>query len=68
MEEVKKPRTSPIEFFRQVKIEGSKVVWPSRKETGITTIVVFVMVIISSAFFLTADFLISHGIRTLLDI
>ena len=68
MEEVKKPRVSPIEFFRQVKVEGSKVIWPSRKETSITTIVVFIMVIVSSAFFLTADFLISHGVRAFLNI
>lgn len=68
MEEVKKPRTSPIEFFKQVRQEASKVIWPSRKETGVTTIVVFIMVIVSSAFFLTADFVISHGIRALLDI
>jgi len=68
MEEVKKPRISPFEFFRQVKVEGSKVIWPSRKETGITTIVVFIMVIVSSAFFLAADFVISHGVRALLGI
>jgi preprotein translocase subunit SecE len=68
MEEVKKPRTSPLEFFKQVRQEAGKVVWPSRKETGVTTIIVFIMVIVSSLFFLAADFVISHGIRALLGL
>lgn len=68
MEEIKKPRTSPIEFFKQVKQEARKVTWPSRKETGVTTIVVFIMVILAAIFFLAADFVISKAIRTLLGI
>jgi preprotein translocase subunit SecE len=67
MEEVKK-RTSPAEFFRQVRQEIKKVTWLSRKETGITTIIVFIMVIISALFFLAADYLISHGVHAFLSI
>lgn len=67
MEETKK-RTSPAEFFRQVKQEAGKVTWPSRKETGLTTLVVFLMTILAALFFLAADYLISHGIRLLLGV
>jgi preprotein translocase subunit SecE len=68
MEEVKKPRTSPAEFFRQVQQEVKKVTWLSRKETGIMTIIVFIMVIISAIFFLAADYLISNGIQAFLGL
>lgn len=66
MEEVKK-RTSPAEFIRQVRQEIKKVTWLSRKETGVMTIIVFIMVIISAIFFLAADYLISHGVRAFLS-
>jgi preprotein translocase subunit SecE len=43
------------EFFQQVRQEASKVTWPSRKETLVTTGMVFVMVIICSIFFVLVD-------------
>jgi preprotein translocase subunit SecE len=48
-------RTSPIEFIRQVRQEASKVTWPTRKETIVTTILVFIMVFICAIFFLVID-------------
>ena len=42
---------NPANFFKEVKQEGRKIVWPTRKETLITTAMVFVMVIIFSLFF-----------------
>ncbi len=42
-------------FFRQVRQEVAKVTWPSRKETGISTVMVFVMVVLASVFFLLVD-------------
>ncbi|MFA5121243.1 preprotein translocase subunit SecE [Zavarzinia sp.] len=48
-------KPSPIEFARQVRQEVSKVAWPSRKETGITTLMVFIMVVVASLFFLVVD-------------
>jgi preprotein translocase subunit SecE len=48
-------RTTPAQFFRQVRQEVSKVTWPTRKETTITTAMVFVMVVLASLFFLTVD-------------
>ena len=47
--------SSPVEFLRQVRQEVGKVTWPTRKETTVTTIMVFVMVAIASVFFLLAD-------------
>ena len=47
--------TSPFRFLQEVRSETEKVTWPTRKETMITTGMVFVMVAISSVFFLLAD-------------
>ncbi|MBW8724278.1 MAG: preprotein translocase subunit SecE [Inquilinus limosus] len=48
-------KTSPVQFFRQVRQETTKVTWPTRKETAITTGMVFVFVILMSVFFLAVD-------------
>jgi len=48
-------RTSPFKFLQEVRSEVNKVTWPSRKETMITTIMVFVLVAVASVFFLLAD-------------
>ena len=45
----------PAKFVREVRSEVAKVTWPSRKETMITTAMVFVMVAVASIFFLVAD-------------
>ncbi len=55
-------RTTPAQFIRQVRQEMSRVVWPSRKEVGFSTLSVFVMVIIMSLFFLLVDQIISYGV------
>jgi preprotein translocase subunit SecE len=56
-------KTSPIEFFQQVRQEVSRVTWPSRKETVVTTAMVFVMVFIAAAFFFVVDQGFSVGVR-----
>ena len=48
-------KTSPGQFITQVRQESAKVTWPSRKETMITTAMVFVMVVLASLFFLVSD-------------
>jgi preprotein translocase subunit SecE len=48
-------RTSPFKFLQEVRAETEKVTWPTRRETAITTAMVFVMVAVSSIFFLLAD-------------
>jgi preprotein translocase subunit SecE len=46
---------SPFKFMQEVRVEGDKVTWPTRRETLITTIMVFVMVTAASIFFTVAD-------------
>ncbi len=41
--------------MKQVRQEVAKVTWPSRRETTISTIMVFVMVVIAAVFFLVVD-------------
>jgi preprotein translocase subunit SecE len=48
-------KISPYKFLQEVRAEAQKVTWPSRRETAITTAMVFVMVAIASVFFLVAD-------------
>jgi preprotein translocase subunit SecE len=46
---------SPFKFLQEVRSETQKVTWPTRRETAVTTAMVFVMVAIASVFFLLAD-------------
>lgn len=48
-------RYNPFQFFQEVRQEVSKVTWPTRKETWITTVAVLIMVSVSAVFFLLAD-------------
>ena len=48
-------KVSPFRFLQEVRAEMAKVTWPSRRETAITTAMVFVMVAVASVFFLIAD-------------
>lgn len=61
-------KTSPGEFVRQVRQETSKVTWPSRRETAISTVMVVIMVILASLFFLLADQVLSLGVRAILGL
>ena len=64
----KRKRVSPFEFLAQVRAEGDKVTWPSRKETLITSAMVFVMVIVASVFFLVVDFALQKFVGLVLGI
>ena len=48
-------KTSPIEFIRQVQTETKKVVWPTRRETVMTGVMVVVMTTVLALFFLGVD-------------
>jgi preprotein translocase subunit SecE len=56
-------RTNPFQFIQEVRTEGAKVTWPTRRETAITTLMVFVMVFLATVFFFTADWIMSWGIK-----
>ena len=58
-------RTTPAQLIRQVRQEVSKVTWPTRKETTITTAMVFVMVVLASLFFLAVDWVLGAAVDQL---
>ena len=61
-------RTNPITFFQQVRSEVRKVTWPGRNEVVISTIMVLVLMIFASLFFLAADQVISWLVSLMLSI
>ncbi|MGI9405665.1 MAG: preprotein translocase subunit SecE [Hyphomicrobiaceae bacterium] len=61
-------RTNPIEFFQQVRQEVSKVTWPTRRETVVTTVMVLIMVVISAIFFVLADQVLSWFVKLVLGL
>ena len=61
-------KSNPFEFMQQVRTEVSKVTWPTRKETMITTVMVLIMVFISAIFFLLADQVLSWIVRITLGL
>ncbi|HXO89229.1 MAG TPA: preprotein translocase subunit SecE [Stellaceae bacterium] len=56
-------KTSATEFIQQVRQEVARVTWPSRKETMVTTAMVFAMVFVAAAFFFLVDQALSAGVR-----
>lgn len=59
---------NPFQFLQQVRSEVSKVVWPNRRETMLTTAMVFVMVTIVSIFFFLVDLTIRTGLDGILSV
>jgi preprotein translocase subunit SecE len=58
---------NPFQFIDEVRQETAKVTWPTPREVWITTIMVMIMVAITSIFFMTADYIIGHVVKTVLD-
>jgi preprotein translocase subunit SecE len=48
-------KSNPVEFLREVREEGRKITWPTQRELGISTIMVVIMVVAASLFFLGVD-------------
>jgi preprotein translocase subunit SecE len=61
-------KISPFKFLQEVRAEADKVTWPTRRETLITTMMVFVMVTLASILFLVADQVIRVVITFILGI
>jgi preprotein translocase subunit SecE len=59
---------NPVKFLQEVRQEVSKVTWPTRNETMISTLMVLAMVALASIFFLLADQFIAWGVQFLLTI
>jgi preprotein translocase subunit SecE len=65
---VKKPRTSPAQFWREVQQEARKISWTSWRETWITSVMVFIMIAITGVFFLAVDQGLGYGMQFLLKL
>ena len=61
-------KINPAQFIQEVRQETAKVTWPSRKETTVSTVMVFIMVIVSAIFFLVADQILQYGVKLFLGI
>ena len=61
-------KLNPFAFLQQVRAEASKVVWPSRRETMVSTVMVISMAFLAAMMFLLADQAISWGIKLVLGL
>jgi len=61
-------KVSPGEFFKQVKVETAKVVWPTRRETMMTALMVVIMTTLLGLFFFGVDSAFSAIVKALLDL
>jgi preprotein translocase subunit SecE len=61
-------KTSPMEFIRQVQAETRKVVWPTRRETVMTGVMVMIMTVILAVFFFAIDKVFDTGVEFLLSL
>ena len=59
-------KSNPLTFFRQEQAEAKKITWPTRKETTLSTMMVFVMVTIAAIFLFLTDQVVSMIVRWIL--
>ena len=59
---------NPLKFVQEVRAEMSKVTWPTRNETLVTTVMVFILVFLSSVFFFVADQILNWIVSFLLGL
>ena len=57
---------NPLQFIQQVRSEVSKVVWPTRREVMLTTVMVFILAALTAVFFAIVDILIRGGLPYIL--
>lgn len=57
---------NPLQFIQQVRSEVSKVVWPTRREVMLTTVMVFIMAALTAVFFAMVDIIIRGGLQAVL--
>jgi preprotein translocase subunit SecE len=58
--------TNPLQFVQQVRSEVSKIVWPTRREVLLTTVMVFIMSALTALFFAIIDLIIRTGLTSVL--
>ena len=57
---------NPVQFIQQVRAEVSKIVWPTRREVLLTTVMVFIMASLTAVFFALVDVIIRFGLTSVL--
>jgi preprotein translocase subunit SecE len=60
-------KTNPFQFIQQTRAEIAKVHWPTRREVGLTTVMVFVMATLTAIFFFIVDVIIRTGLQGVLS-
>ncbi|MDJ1018174.1 MAG: preprotein translocase subunit SecE [Paracoccaceae bacterium] len=60
--------TNPLQFIQQTRAEIAKVVWPTRREVAMTSAMVFLLSILTAAFFFLIDWLIRQGLQGILTV
>ena len=58
--------TNPVKFINETRAEIAKVVWPTRREVVLTTIMVFIMTLLLATFFFIVDWVIRTGLTGVL--
>jgi len=61
-------KISPFKFMQEVRAEAQKVTWPTRRETLVTTAMVFIMVAVAAVFFFVADRIMLFAVTLVLGI
>ncbi|KEJ87804.1 preprotein translocase subunit SecE [Sulfitobacter donghicola] len=59
--------TNPLQFIQQVRTEVAKVVWPTRREVMLTTVMVFILAALTAVFFALVDVVIRGGLQYVLN-
>ena len=59
--------TNPLQFIQQVRAEIAKIVWPTRREVMLTTVMVFILAALTAVFFALVDLLIRSGLQAILN-
>jgi preprotein translocase subunit SecE len=58
--------TNPLQFIQQVRAEVAKIVWPTRREVMLTTVMVFILAALTAVFFAIVDIVIRGGLQSVL--
>ena len=60
-------KVSPLQFIQQVRTEVGKIVWPTRREVMLTTLMVFIMAALTATFFSLVDLAIKSGLSVVIN-
>lgn len=60
--------SNPLQFLQQVRVEASKIVWPTRREVMLTTVMVMIMAALTALFFSAVDLIVQFGLQLILGV